>query len=80
MRFHWTHEKPPLPRYALRDSNGYTHAAITGKGMFYGLLFEPGLPDSGPYKCRQDAADWIAKMMVQLNPNLKDSVFEKVPK
>ena len=78
-RFHWTTE--PFG-YALRDTRGYSRALVTrpkiGEG-YYGLLFQPGLPDAGPYKNRQDAANWVTGMLVRLELVPADSVFQLLP-
>lgn len=79
-RFYWTIEDCG---YALRDSRGYTRAAITSPGHsegFYGVVFQRGLPDSGPYKNRQDAADWVARILPTLDHTIPaDSTFAPLP-
>jgi hypothetical protein len=79
MKFHWTIEKCG---YALRDERGYTWSAITTPGPrkgFNGLVFDTGLPSSGPYKSRQEAADWVIKTLLRLKPQLEGSTFGEVP-
>lgn len=77
-RFHWTTESFG---YALRDSRNYARCCITrGKeGGFYGLILASGLPDSGPYKSRKEAAEWVQRMAVQLEHLPADSEFSDVP-
>lgn len=82
MRFHWTLENNGDQLYALRDANGYTRACIhqEAKGQgFYGLIFLRNLPDSGPYKSRQEAADWVARILVKLEAVPADSEFGPLP-
>ncbi len=80
MRFYWSIEDCG---YALRDANGRTRAAITSPGPsegFYGVVFQRGLPDSGPYKNRQDAADWVTGIIHKLDHTIPaDSTFTPLP-
>lgn len=80
MRLHWTVEDVG---YALRDPRGYTRACITSTGHgagFYGVVFQRGLPDSGPYKNRQDAADWVQTMIAKLDHTIPaDATFSDLP-
>lgn len=76
-KFHWTKEEYG---YVLRDSRGYARSAITSPNRheFYGVLFVRDLPNSGPYKSRKEAADWVTRMAVRLGHLPSDSVFEEI--
>lgn len=80
MRFYWTTE---TFGYALRDPRTYTRAMITSPWPwegFYGCIFQRNLPDSGPYKTRQEAADWVQRMLPKLDHTVPaDSTFAELP-
>lgn len=80
MRFCWTKEAA-FRGYALRDAHGYTRSIITtpNRHEFYGQVFARDMPDSGPYKTRQEAADWVTGTLLRFELVPADSVFEAVP-
>ena len=72
-RFHWTKEySEPSQKhyYVLRDSHNLVRAHIVPSPPpetgFYGRLFAGKWLESGPYKARQDAADWVTGILVKL--------------
>lgn len=77
--FHWTREGYG---YALRDSRGYARAVIgsPNRHQFFGILFIRNLPESGPYKSRKEAADWVTSMAVRLKHLPADSTFDDITK
>lgn len=79
-RFYWTKETA-FRGYTLRDSLGYARSIITSPNRheFYGQVFTRDMPDSGPYKTRQEAANWVAGTLVRLELVPADSTFEPVP-
>lgn len=81
MKFHWTIE--PFG-YCLRDSRGYARSVVIRAtpeygGGFYGELFIRDRPLSGPYKGRQEAADWVTSMLVRLGELPPESEFGLIP-
>lgn len=80
MRFFWTKETA-FRGYTLRDPHGYARSIITSPNRheFYGQIFTTDLPDSGPYKTRQEAAAWVTNTLMRLKLLPDDSTFERVP-
>lgn len=81
MKFHWTSETA-FTGYTLRDSRGYARAVITTPGSwkgFYGQVFARDMPASGPYKSRQEAADFVTGLLVKLSLVPADSEFGDLP-
>lgn len=77
MRFSWTSE--PFG-YALRDINGNARATmVRNHDGFWGQIITRNMPDSGPYKSRREAADWVAGMLVRLELVPVGSEFGEVP-
>lgn len=77
MRFTWTSESFG---FALRDGNGNARATMVRNGEgFWGQIITRDLPDSGPYKSRHEAADWVAGTLVRLELVPRDSDFTAIP-
>lgn len=77
MRFHWT---PEPFGYALRDGNGNARATmVRDPEGFWGQIVTRDMPDSGPYKSRKEAADWVALMLVRWGLVPADSLFAAIP-
>ncbi len=78
-RFYWTTE--PFG-YVLRDGRGYARATIVrapeGRS-FYGQVITRDMPDSGPYKSRNEAAVWVAGILLTLELVPADSTFGEIP-
>ena len=80
-RFHWTKETVGgNVIYVLRDSRSYSRAIIVKNHEgFWGQIFTRDLPDSGPYKSRKEAADWVAHILVHFELVPTDSEFGEIP-
>lgn len=78
MRFHWTKESFG---YALRDSNNYARATIVRPQpwQFWGQIITSNMPDSGPYKSRKEASDWVTGALLRLELVPADSLFSEIP-
>ncbi len=77
MKFGWSHESFG---YALRDGNGNARATMVRNDEgFWGQIITRNMPDSGPYKSRKEAADWVAGMLVRLELVPIDSEFGEIP-
>ena len=78
-RFHWTIEDYG---YVLRDGRNLARACV-GRSLkepgFFGVVFMTDLPDSGPYKSRREAADWVETMCIAWGHLPKDAVFSPLP-
>lgn len=76
-RFAWTSE---TFGFALRDGNGNARATmVRNHEGFWGQIITRDMPDSGPYKSRKEAADWVAAMLVRLELMPADSEFAAIP-
>lgn len=77
MRFAWTSESFG---YALRDGNGNARATmVRDHEGFWGQVIARNMPDSGPYKSRKEAADWVTAHLMRLELVPPDSEFAAIP-
>lgn len=66
--------------YTLRDGNGNARATmVRDHEEFWGQVITRGLPDSGPYKSRKEAADWVTQTLARLELVPVDSEFTAIP-
>ena len=75
MRLSWSRESFG---YALRDGDGLARATmVQNREGFWGQIITRNMPDSGPYKNRRDAAQWVARMMVRWELVPATSTFDQ---